>query len=361
MLGIWSRAMKSVKVSAEIQYEVQIGTPWRQALSQAISSHDKALIIVPEFIENKFNLIEQFSSDPKTTVFVTPTGEDAKTIDVANQIWEELGKIDLGRKDCIIGFGGGSTTDLAGFVAASWLRGVKWYAVATTLAGMVDAAVGGKTGINTNAGKNLVGAFHSPQVVYIDPTLLETLSDRDFASGLAEVIKCGYIADPSILEDVRRHPSLQGARSIAEDLIKKSVQVKADVVSQDFMESGLREILNYGHTCAHAVEKLSGYTLRHGEAVAIGLVFASYLSEAALNLNPEVTTELIAILTAYGLPTRIDSSKYSWESISALMLGDKKSRSGVLRFVGVRELGEPDWVNGPDASILVSIYERMSQ
>ena len=353
--------MKSVKVSAEIEYEVQIGTPWREALSQAISSHDKVLIIVPEFIESEFNLIKLFSSDPKTSVFLTPAGEDAKTIDVANRIWEELGRIDLGRKDCIIGFGGGSTTDLAGFVAASWLRGVKWYALATTLAGMVDAAVGGKTGINTKAGKNLVGAFHSPHVVYIDPTLLNTLSDRDFAAGLAEVIKCGYIADPSILEDLRNHPSLQGVRSIAGDLIEKSVKVKAHVVSQDFTESGLREILNYGHTCGHAIEKLSGYTLRHGEAVAIGLVFASYLSEAALNLNPAVTSELITILTGYGLPTRIESSKYPWESISALMLGDKKSRSGVLRFIGVRNLGEPDWVTGPDASILVSIYERMAQ
>jgi len=353
--------MKSVKVSAEINYEVQIGTPWREALSQAISSHDKALIIVPEFIESEFNLIELFSSDPKTSVFVTPAGEDAKTIDVANRIWEELGRIDLGRKDCIIGFGGGSTTDLAGFVAASWLRGVKWYALATTLAGMVDAAVGGKTGINTKAGKNLVGAFHSPHVVYIDPTLLDTLSDRDFAAGLAEVIKCGYIADPSILEELRNHPSLQGARSIAGDLIEKSVEVKARVVSQDFTESGLREILNYGHTCGHAIEKLSGYTLRHGEAVAIGLVFASYLSEAALELNPEITIELINILRGYGLPTRIDSSKYPWESISALMLGDKKSRSGMLRFVGVRKLGEPDWITGPDPSILVSIYERMAQ
>lgn len=353
--------MKSVKVSAEINYEVQISTPWREALSEAISSHDKALIIVPEFIESEFNLIELFSSDPKTSVFVTPAGEDAKTIDVANRIWEELGRIDLGRKDCIIGFGGGSTTDLAGFVAASWLRGVKWYALATTLAGMVDAAVGGKTGINTKAGKNLVGAFHSPHVVYIDPTLLDTLSDRDFAAGLAEVIKCGYIADPSILEELRNHPSLQGARSIAEDLIEKSVEVKARVVSQDFTESGLREILNYGHTCGHAIEKLSGYTLRHGEAVAIGLVFASYLSEAALELNPEITIELINILRGYGLPTRIDSSKYPWESISALMLGDKKSRSGMLRFVGVRKLGEPDWITGPDPSILVSIYERMAQ
>ena len=170
-------------------------------------------------------------------------------------------------------------TDLAGFVAASWLRGIDWIAVPTTLAGMVDAAIGGKTGINTNAAKNLVGAFHSPVAVIVDTKWLRSLSRRDFAAGLAEVVKCGFIRDPEILFLLQGHnlDSVIANENLTRNLISRAVTVKADVVNQDFKESDLREILNYGHTFGHAVEKHSGYQLRHGECVSIGMAFMAHL------------------------------------------------------------------------------------
>lgn len=353
--------MSTVKVKAEIDYLVQIGSSWSEALVETITKHDKILVLCPEFIDRKFGITERFAQTLGVSVFITPEGELAKDIGVVSDIWEHCASIELGRMDAIIGFGGGATTDLAGFVAATWLRGVQWYALPSTLAGMVDAAIGGKTGINTSAGKNLVGAFHSPQAVYIDPMLLDTLSDRDFAAGLAEVIKTGFIADRGILENLSHAPTIQGARSIATTLITQSVTVKATVVSQDFTESALREILNFGHTLGHAIEKHSRYSLRHGEAVAIGLVYAAELSVQLLALPQSALDLLRQLLTSYSLPTTIDPIEYPWSTMRALMAGDKKSRSGILRFVGISSIGKPEWLIGPDEAQLIAAYERISQ
>ncbi len=352
--------MKSISVHAEHEYRVEVGVEWRERLQEVVSRHNKVMIIASENIAQISGLTEITNTSAQVRLTLIPDGENAKDISVAIRMWNELGAFELGRKDAIVALGGGTTTDLSGFIAATWLRGVDWYAFPTTLAGMVDAAVGGKTGINTDSGKNLVGAFHSPRSVFIDLSFLASLTDRDFSAGLAEVIKTGYIADPEILHLLASHPSVQGARSVDKELITRSVAVKASVVSQDFTESSLREILNYGHTLGHAVEKLSGYTLRHGEAVAIGLVFAAELSVSLLGLPAKVAVDQISLLKCFGLPTTIPKEQYSWEEILTIMMGDKKARNGELRFIGLEEVGKPGWIAAPDHNLLKSIYERIA-
>ena len=201
-----------------------------------------------------------------------PDAEAGKSIEVAARCWDELGAAGFTRTDVVVGVGGGAVTDLAGYVAASWLRGVRWVPVSTSLLGMVDAAVGGKTGVNTAAGKNLVGAFHPPAGVLCDLDALDTLPADDLVAGLAEIVKCGFIADPVILDLVEADPAAAAdpRGAVLRELVERAIRVKAYVVGNDLRESGLREILNYGHTLAHAIEKNEKYTWRHGHAVAVG-------------------------------------------------------------------------------------------
>ena len=212
-----------------------------------------------------------------------PDGEAAKTVEVAAGLWSRLARHGVTRSDCVVGIGGGAATDLAGFVAATWLRGVRVVLVPTTLLGMTDAAVGGKTAIDIPEGKNLVGAFHSPAGVLADLVTLETLPREDYVSGLAEVIKTGFIADPAILDLVSADP--EGAAvpygAHTRELIERAIAVKAEVVSKDLTETGLREILNYGHTLGHAIERVEGYRFKHGHAVAIGMVYVAEVARLA--------------------------------------------------------------------------------
>ncbi|MGA9871774.1 MAG: 3-dehydroquinate synthase, partial [Rhodococcus sp. (in: high G+C Gram-positive bacteria)] len=212
-----------------------------------------------------------------------PDAEDGKELAVAGFCWEVLGRIGMTRSDAVVSLGGGAATDLAGFVAATWMRGVKIVHVPTTLLAMVDAAVGGKTGINTEAGKNLVGAFHEPSAVLVDLATLETVPRNEIVAGLAEVIKTGFIADPVILDLIEADPAaaLDPTGTVLPELIRRSVEVKARVVAADLRESSLREILNYGHTLGHAIERRERYRWRHGAAVAVGLVFAAELGRLA--------------------------------------------------------------------------------
>jgi 3-dehydroquinate synthase len=236
-----------------------------------------------------------------------------------------------------------------------------WIAVPTTVAGMVDAAVGGKTGINSDYGKNLIGAFHSPIAVLIDPSWLETLSDRDFAAGLAEVVKCGFIADGEILKLIalKSLADIRTSRELTVELIGRSVAVKARVVSGDFKESFDREILNYGHTFGHAVELLSKYSLRHGECVSIGMAFIAYLSEGLSLISPEVSKLHIETLSRLGLPVTYAGAQ--WPELLAAMKLDKKSRGNTLRFVVIIEIGKTQRLENPIESELIAAYERLSQ
>ena len=232
-------------------------------------------------------------------------------------------------------------------------------AVPTTLAAMVDAAVGGKTGINSEYGKNLIGSFYSPISVLVDLSWLDTLSDRDFAAGLAEVLKSGFIADGEIVDllDAKTLPEVRSNQALTLELISRTVAVKAKVVSGDFKESFDREILNYGHTLGHAIELHSKYALRHGECVSIGLVFAANLANQVGLLSAEITALHVNILESLGLPTSYESRH--WPELRANMAIDKKSRSGTLRFVGISEIGKTLRIEAPSESDLLAAYERL--
>ncbi|GAA2418676.1 3-dehydroquinate synthase [Streptomyces glaucosporus] len=289
-----------------------------------------------------------------------PNAEEAKTAEVAAYCWKALGASGFTRTDVIVGVGGGATTDLAGFVAATWLRGVRWIAVPTTVLGMVDAAVGGKTGINTAEGKNLVGAFHPPAGVLCDLAALESLPVHDYVSGLAEVIKAGFIADPAILDLVEADP--QAARTPAgphtAELIERSIRVKAEVVSADLKESGLREILNYGHTLAHAIEKNERYNWRHGAAVAVGMVFAAELGRIAGRLDDATADRHRAILKSVGLPVTYRGDQ--WPRLLETMKVDKKTRGDRLRFIVLDGLARPTVLEGPDPAMLLAAHAEIA-
>ncbi|MFF1489730.1 3-dehydroquinate synthase [Streptomyces sp. NPDC058319] len=290
-----------------------------------------------------------------------PNAEEAKTAEVAAYCWKALGQSGFTRSDVIVGVGGGATTDLAGFVAATWLRGVRWVAVPTTVLAMVDAAVGGKTGINTAEGKNLVGAFHPPAGVLCDLAALDSLPVNDYVSGLAEVIKAGFIADPVILDLIESDP--QAARTPAgphtAELIERSIRVKAEVVSADLKESGLREILNYGHTLGHAIEKNERYKWRHGAAVAVGMHFAAELGRLAGRLDDATADRHRTVLESVGLPLHYRHDQ--WPKLLETMKVDKKSRGNLLRFIVLDGLARPTVLEGPDPAVLLAAYGEVGE
>jgi 3-dehydroquinate synthase len=289
-----------------------------------------------------------------------PDGEAAKDVGVATWLWERLGDAGVGRDDAIVGVGGGAVTDLAGFVAATWLRGVRLVLVPTTLLGMTDAAIGGKTAINTPAGKNLVGAFHPPAGVLADITTLATLPAAEYASGLAEVIKAGFIADPVILDLIGSDPaaaSKPGGRHERE-LIERAISMKVGVVTADLREAGAREYLNYGHTLGHAVERAEDFSVRHGEAVAIGMCFAAAVARLAGRLDDVTAARHRQILAAVGLPTHYRGG--SWPELRKVMAVDKKARAGRLRLVVLDGLARPGILADPDEDLLERAFAEVS-
>jgi len=287
-----------------------------------------------------------------------PDGEAGKTVDVAARLWSSLARHRLTRSDCIVGLGGGATTDLAGFVAATWLRGVKVVLVPTTLLGMADAAVGGKTAVDIPAGKNLVGAFHSPAGVLADLATLETLPRADYVAGLAEVIKAGFIADPAIIDLVQQDPA--GATvphgQHARELIERAIRVKAGVVSDDLTEKGPREILNYGHTLGHAIERVEEYRFRHGDAVAIGMVYAAELGRLAGRLDDHTTALHREVLASVGLP--VNYRPGAWPDLREAMSVDKKARGARLRLVVLDGLARPGILDDPPEELLMDAYQK---
>ncbi len=289
-----------------------------------------------------------------------PDGEAAKEIGVAAGLWARLAAAGIGRTDAIVAIGGGAVTDLAGFVAATWLRGVRIVLVPTTLLGMTDAAIGGKTAINTAAGKNLVGAFHPPAGVLADVTTLATLPPADYASGLAEIIKAGFIADPVILDLIESDPAAAAKPGgpHERELIERAVAMKAAVVTADLREAGQREMLNYGHTLGHAIERAEDYTIRHGEAVAIGMCFAAGLGRLAGRLDAATAARHRDVLAAVGLPTRYRAD--AWPRLRAAMAVDKKARAARLRFVILAGLARPEILENPAEEMLEQAYAEVS-
>jgi len=344
-------------------YEVLVGRQLLGELPNLIGDQAKRVAVLhPEALAETGEAVrEDLASQGYEAIAIQlPNAEEAKTVEVAAYCWKALGQTGFTRTDVIVGVGGGATTDVAGFVAASWLRGVRWIAVPTTVLAMVDAAVGGKTGINTAEGKNLVGAFHPPAGVLCDLAALDSLPVHDYVSGMAEIIKAGFIADPVILDLVEADP--EGARTPAgphtAELIQRSIRVKADVVSSDLKESGLREILNYGHTLAHAIEKNERYKWRHGAAVSVGMVFAAELGRLAGRLDDATADRHRAVLESVGLPLTYRGDQ--WPKLLENMKVDKKSRGDLLRFIVLDGIGKPTVLEGPDPAVLLAAYGEVS-
>jgi 3-dehydroquinate synthase len=353
--------MAEILVNAERQYNVRITGDWRGDLSPLVSKRSRAAIIYPASMANSMPTFS-FSQVEILTLEI-PDGEAGKSPEVLNYLWRKFGEAGFTRSDLVVAIGGGTVTDLSGFAAASWLRGIDWVAIPTTLAGMVDAAVGGKTGINSPYGKNLIGAFHSPISVIIDPTWLKTLSDRDFSAGLAEVIKCGFIDDPEILRlvDGKDVSAIRQNSALVSNLIERSVATKAKVVSEDFKESELREILNYGHTFGHAIERVSDYSIRHGEAVSIGMIFVAELAFARDLISEEILSEHRRILKAVGLPISLSNiaGAGNWPALYSTIALDKKSRGNSIRFVALTDIAECTRIEGVTEDELKVAYERV--
>jgi 3-dehydroquinate synthase len=296
-----------------------------------------------------------------------PDGEVAKTGQVALDAWERLGAAGFTRSDAVVTVGGGATTDMGGFIAATWLRGVRVVHVPTTLLAMVDAAVGGKTGMNTGAGKNLVGAFHEPAGVVCDLDLLGSLPEPELIAGLGEVLKCGFIADPAILDLVERCPedALEPRSGELRELVERAIAVKVAVVQEDLKETGAvpagigREVLNYGHTMAHAIEKATGYQVRHGEAVALGMVYVAELARLAGHLDDDDAERHESVLGLVGLPTRFAGAA-SFEDLLATMRVDKKARGAQLRFVVLDGIARPAILTDPPEELLRAAHDHLA-
>lgn len=299
---------------------------------------------------------------------VIPDAEPGKTITVANGIWERLGDEGFTRSDAVVGLGGGAATDLAGFVAATWMRGIRYVNCPTSLLAMVDASTGGKTGINTPQGKNLVGSFYTPAGVLADTTTLSSLPNDIFIEGLGEVAKSGFIRDPEILHILEKHAdelrhfdgqAFLGSpleETVAE-LIERTVRVKAYHVSSDLKEKGLREFLNYGHTLGHAIEKLEHFRWRHGNAVAVGMVYAAELAHLLGYIDQDLVDYHRSLLSALGLP--ISWNGGSFEDVLALMHRDKKARGNKLRFVVLDSIGHVVHLDNPPADAVEEAFRRI--
>jgi 3-dehydroquinate synthase len=353
----------TVDVRVDPPYPVIIGTGLLNELEQTMQGRHKVAILHQPVLAQTAEAIRSMLADKGIDAhrIEIPDAEKGKDLPVVGFIWEVLGRIGVGRKDAIISLGGGAATDVAGFAAATWLRGIDIVHIPTTLLGMVDAAVGGKTGINTDAGKNLVGAFHQPAAVLVDLATLETLPRNELVAGMAEIVKAGFIADPVILDMIEADPgaALDPTGAVLAELVRRAIAVKAEVVAADEKESQLREILNYGHTLAHAIERRERYQWRHGAAVSVGLVFAAELGRLAGRLDDDTADRHRSILTALGLPVSYDPD--ALPQLLEHMAGDKKTRAGVLRFVVLDGLAKPGRLEGPDPSLLAAAYSEIAE
>ena len=353
----------TIDVLVDPPYPVIIGTGLLTELGDLLGSRHRVAILHQPSLAATAEAIRSHLADNGIDAHRVelPDAEAGKDLAVVAFLWEVLGRIGIGRTDAIVSLGGGAATDVAGFAAATWLRGVDIVHVPTTLLAMVDAAVGGKTGINTDAGKNLVGAFHQPAAVLVDMAMLETLPTNELVAGMAEIVKAGFIADPVILDLIEADPqaAVDPGGEVLAELIRRAIAVKATVVAADEKESALREILNYGHTLAHAIERRERYKWRHGAAVSVGLVFAAELGRLAGRLDDATARRHRDVLTALGLPVTYEAG--ALPELLEYMAGDKKTRSGILRFVVLDGLAKPGRLEGPDPALLAAAYAEVEK
>ena len=327
-----------------------------QSLAEIVSSIDSRFVIVYDERLTQHQLdvaaiLERLSK--RSTSYALVSGEKAKELSTLADLWDFLGKESITRSDVLIAIGGGSTTDLVGFAAATWMRGIRYINIPTTLLAMVDASVGGKTAINSSFGKNLIGSFHMPHAVFIDQRFLQTLDSTEISNGLAEVVKCGFIQDPYILK------LLESQTRNYDELIQRSVRVKQHFVGDDPKESkqGVREILNYGHTLGHAIERVLNYEMSHGQAIAIGMQFAAELSFALGFIKKDLVERHKVALEGIGLQTTI--SNVSWNEVLPIMKRDKKNLTGKHRFILLKDLALAEVVDGIDEAILEETYAKV--
>ena len=332
--------MKTIHVNASKSYDILIERGVLERAGEEIKTvcgAGEALIVSDDTVWGLFGeavLASMQKAGFDVTSFTFPHGEQSKNLSVYADILNALAARHLSRKGLVVALGGGVVGDMAGFAAATYLRGVRFVQIPTTLLSQVDSSVGGKTGVDMPEGKNLVGAFYQPRLVLIDPAVLATLPDQTFADGMAEVVKYGYISNRDILDMVSAPDYKQNIESI----ICECVKIKRDVVTIDEHDTGLRMILNFGHTIGHAAEKLGNYVdLTHGQAVAVGMVAAMRLS--AFLGNEDLTGRLIEILKHIGLPTEL---KYGREDIYRSLLSDKKKFGATVNFILVREPGRAE-------------------
>ncbi len=337
---------ETVKVNlGDRSYNISIGRNLPVGTSLKSEQNVKAMIVSDSSVTPFYGLKCQKALQAQgieSTITPVPAGEASKNIQCAAMLYEKALECGLDRGSIIVALGGGMVGDLAGFVAATFLRGIRFIQVPTTLLAMVDSSVGGKTGVNLPKGKNLIGAFHQPIEVVADLDTLSTLPAREYISGLAEVVKYGVIWDRTFFEKIEnniqnildRHPD------ILEQIIKRCCEIKAEIVAMDEKELGVRAILNFGHTIGHCVESLSGYgKYLHGEAVAIGMAYAGKLSVSEKNFAPDDCNRMIHLLSGLGLPTSIKENKPDWNNLNSTMLKDKKGRNNKPKFVLAEKLG----------------------
>ena len=358
----------TISVTGETPYDISIG---RGILDQVSAALDpavrKILVVHPPTLaaraaELRDRLLADVENGPREVLLAeVPDAEQGKRIEVAAFCWQVMGQSDFTRTDAVVGYGGGAVTDLAGFVAATWLRGVQVVQVPTTVLGLVDASVGGKTGINTAEGKNLVGAFWAPRAVIGDLDELSSLSPNEATAGFAEVAKAGFIWAPEILDIIEADPSRAVDTTTPEfrRAVELAIDMKAKVVSDDFREAGQREILNYGHTLGHAIEHAERYRWRHGAAVSIGMLYAAELSRLAGRLSDDAAERHRTILESLGLPTGYRAG--AWPQLLATMQRDKKSRGGMLRFILLDDIAKPTVLQAPDESLLFAAYQEIGE
>ncbi|KNY07002.1 MULTISPECIES: 3-dehydroquinate synthase [unclassified Microbacterium] len=358
----------TISVTGETPYDITIGRDILDRVSDALDAGvRKVLVVHPPTLaaraaELRDRLLADTANGPREVLLAeVPDAEQGKRIEVAAFCWQVMGQADFTRSDAVIGYGGGAVTDLAGFVAATWLRGVQLVQVPTTVLGLVDASVGGKTGINTAEGKNLVGAFWAPRAVIGDLDELGSLSANEATAGFAEVVKAGFIWAPEILDIVESDPARAVDTTTPEfrRAIELAIDMKARVVSDDFREAGQREILNYGHTLGHAIEHAERYRWRHGAAISIGMVYAAELSRLAGRLSDASAERHRTILQSLGLPTTYRAG--AWRTLLATMQRDKKTRGGMLRFILLDEIGKPTVLQAPDESLLFAAYQEVGE
>ncbi len=365
-----ARATSRLRAATSAPYDVVVGEQLLAELPGMLGEEVRRVAVIhPRALTASGEAVRAHLVDLGYTgqLIEVPDGEEAKLAPVASLCWQVLGRAGFTRSDAVVTVGGGATTDLGGFVAATWLRGVKVVHMPTTLLAMVDAAVGGKTGINTSEGKNLVGAFHEPAGVLCDLATLETLPPLELASGLAEVIKCGFIADPTILELVESDPAAAVApdSSVLRELVERAIRVKIDTVTADLRETGGsgahpgREALNYGHTFGHAVERVERYAFRHGAAVAIGMVYVAELARLAGRLDEGTAERHRSLLARVGLPTSYPGGR--WPLLQEAMKVDKKTRGDHLRFVVLDGLAKPGILRAPDPELLTAAYAEIAR